>query len=182
MPNWVNPPNLLTALRLILVPPVIQAILAGRHFLALTLFTIAAATDGLDGALARRFRWSTAVGAYLDPIADKVLFSGVFLALAAAGSVPLWLVALIFGRDLLILAASGLVLWLTRIRKFPPSLWGKLSTILQAVTAVVFLARNAFPFSGMDALAAALVGPTAALTVWSGIHYGWRGVRMVRTD
>jgi cardiolipin synthase len=181
MPNWLNPPNMLTLLRLALVPAVLQAVLSRRHALALGLFFVAAASDGLDGALARRFQWTTAVGAYLDPIADKALFSGIFVALALAGDVPFWLVAIIFGRDLLILLACAFVLWLTPVRKFPPSFWGKLSTILQALTAAAWLARNALPLNEMDALARALVGPTAVFTVWSGIHYGWRGVRMVRT-
>ena len=97
MPRWLNAANLLTLLRLALTPFVIQAIVAGRHVLALALFSIAAFTDALDGAAARRFHLATAAGAYLDPIADKVLMSGVFLALAIGHIVPWWLVGWIFG-------------------------------------------------------------------------------------
>ena len=79
----------------------IQAILDGRHALAFGLFALAAFTDFLDGAAARRLGVSTQAGAYLDPIADKCLLSGAFLALAAARMVPWWLVAVVFGRDLL---------------------------------------------------------------------------------
>jgi len=108
MPRWINAANLLTILRLVLVPFVVSAILDGRHFLALALFAGAAVTDLLDGAVARRFRLATPVGAWLDPVVDKCLLSGVFLALACAGTVPWWLVFLIFGRDLYILAGLQL--------------------------------------------------------------------------
>src|SRR5712664_1604183 len=91
-------PNLLTIARLLLAPFIFAAIVNGRH--ALALFACASLTDGLDGLLARRFGQITPVGAYLDPIADKVLLSGVYLSLALAGSVPWWLVMVIFGRDL----------------------------------------------------------------------------------
>ena len=88
MPKWLNLPNLFTLLRVVLTPFVIKEILDGRHMLALELFAIAAFTDILDGAAARRFGVVTPTGAYLDPIADKCLLSGVFLALAVARIVP----------------------------------------------------------------------------------------------
>src|SRR5580704_6321728 len=103
MPRWSNLPNLLTLTRLVLVPFVIQAILDGHHFRALALFAAAAVTDVMDGAAARRLRLATPIGAYLDPIADKCLLSGVFLALAMARVVPWWFVAVVFGRDIYIL-------------------------------------------------------------------------------
>ena len=85
MPRWFNLANLFTLLRLILVPYVIGAILAGRHGLALELFFVAALTDVIDGTLARSYGLATEAGAYLDPIADKCLLSGIFLALGATG-------------------------------------------------------------------------------------------------
>ena len=88
MPRWFNLANLFTLLRLILVPYIMGAILDGRHTRALELFFVAAVTDVIDGALARALRLGTQVGAYLDPLADKCLLSGVFLALGATGSVP----------------------------------------------------------------------------------------------
>ena len=181
MPAWLNLPNLLTLLRIALAPWVVLAILRGSHATALALFAAAAATDGLDGSLARRFRWVTAAGAYLDPIADKTLLSGVYVAFAASGILPWWFVGLIFGRDILILAAAIAALFLTDIRKFPPTSWGKLSTFFQIVTAVTWLARNVLSYPLLDGLAAALIWPTAAATAWSGLHYGWRGWRLART-
>jgi cardiolipin synthase (CMP-forming) len=176
----LNIANLFTALRLLAVPFIIQAILDGRHFFALELFAAAAFTDLLDGAAARRFHITTRSGAYLDPIADKCLLSGVFLALASARIVPWWLVAVIFGRDLFILLGVATVMLLTDIRGFPPSVWGKLSTFVQILTAVAWLGRDALPFPVLDAVSRLLLWPCAGFTIWSGLHYTWRGVQIAR--
>jgi len=82
----------------------------------------------------------------------------------------------------LILSSSGAALAFTRVRKFAPSIWGKLSTFLQIVTAVVFMGRDAFPALTLDNISRGLIWLATAATVWSGIHYGWRGLRMARTD
>src|SRR5258708_20711546 len=99
-------PNLLTMARLLLAPFIFAAIVNGRHALALALFACAALTDLLDGLLARRFGQTTPVGAYLDPIADKVLLSGVYLSLAVAGLVPCCVVMAIIGRYLFLPPSS----------------------------------------------------------------------------
>lgn len=178
MPGWI--PNVLTVCRLLLVPFVISAILAAHHAVAMALFAVAALTDLLDGAVARRFRLTSRTGAYLDPIADKFLLSGVFLALAAAGLAPWWLVALILGRDLYILLGAASFLWFTRLRKFSPSGWGKASTFVQIVTVVVWMARNMLEVPVLNLLSALVIWPCAALTIWSGVHYTWRGFRAAR--
>jgi len=170
MMRWLNAANLLTLLRLVLVPFVILAILHGQHTLALALFAGAALTDVLDGAVARRFGLATPVGAWFDPVADKCLLSGVFLALAGASTVPWWLVGIIFGRDLYILAGAVTVMLLTPVRRFPPSIWGKATTLVQIVTAVACMAG----------ISSAMLWPCAALTIWSGIHYTWRTVQVWR--
>jgi cardiolipin synthase (CMP-forming) len=180
MPQWLNVPNLFTLVRLLLVPFIVLAILSGDHARALVLFACAAITDILDGAAARHLSLTTPAGAYLDPIADKCLLSGVFLALAGARLIPRWLVAVIFGRDLYILCAAGFLLWLTPIRSFPPSVWGKASTFVQIVTAVVWMGRNTLPSPVLDALSAAMLWPCAAFTIWSGIHYTRRGFQLAR--
>jgi len=180
MAPWVNLPNLLTLLRLLMAPLVIEAILQGRHLLALALFAGAAFTDYLDGAAARHFKTSTQAGAYLDPIADKCLLSGAFLALAAAHIVPWWLVAIIFGRDLYILLGAVIVMFLTPVRRLPPSVWGKLSTFVQIVTATAWMARDAFPSQPLDSFALLTIWPCAVCTVWSGLHYTWRGLQIAR--
>ena len=180
MPRWINVPNGFTALRLALVPFVIEAILHGAHFLALALFAVAALTDVLDGAAARRFGVATQFGAVLDPIADKCLLSGVFLALAAAGAAPWWLVAVVFGRDIYILLGAAAALRFTSLRKFPPSVWGKVSTFVQIVTAVSFMASSLFGAGLAERVASLMPWPCAAFTVWSGVHYTWRILRSPR--
>jgi cardiolipin synthase len=182
MLRWMNVPNALTLSRLAMVPWIVGAILSGRHALALAMFAAAAATDVADGAAARRFGQVSRTGACLDPIADKCLLSGVFLALAASGIVPWWLVVVIFGRDLYILAGAVLLMRLTTIRKFPPSIWGKASTFVQIVTAAAWLGRDAFPAGWTSRFSSATVWPCAAITVWSGLHYGWRAVHQWRID
>ncbi|HEY7388420.1 MAG TPA: CDP-alcohol phosphatidyltransferase family protein [Bryobacteraceae bacterium] len=181
MPSWANLANLLTALRIVLVPFIIDAIVEHNPVRAIVLFASAAATDGLDGIAARATGSISRLGAYLDPVADKCLLSGVFLALAAAGLVPVWFVAVIFGRDLYILAAAAFLLWLTPVRSFPPSVWGKVSTFVQVVTATIWLAANATDTSLLETLAGAMLWPCAAFTVWSGVYYTWRGLGLART-
>jgi cardiolipin synthase len=173
MPRSVNAANLLTLLRLVLVPFVIHAILDGQHFLALALFAAAGITDILDGIVARRFHLATPEGVWLDPIADKCLLSGVFLALAVAGTVPWWLVAIIFGRDIYILAGAATVMLLTPVRRFPPSVWGKVCTMIQAVTAAAWMAGNVGD-------ARVMLWLCVAFTIWSGIHYTWRTLQLLR--
>ncbi len=103
----LNAPNLFTLLRLLLTPFVAAAILNGQHGRAITLFFIAGASDAIDGFLARRLGSSTRVGAYFDPIADKILLVAIYLALGWVHAIPRWMVALVFARDLLILAMAA---------------------------------------------------------------------------
>ena len=180
MPAWLNLPNLFTLSRLVLTPFVIAAILDGRHGTALVLFAAAGFTDFLDGYAARRLKLATRAGEILDPIADKCLLSGVFLALAVANIVPRWAVWIIFGRDLAILAGSCVVLLLTTVRRLPPSIWGKWSTFIQILTAVTWMARNAAPAAVLDRLSVLMLWPCLGLTIYSGLEYAWRGIRISR--
>jgi cardiolipin synthase len=181
-PSSANAANLLTASRLVMAPLAVRAILLGEYRLALGIFVAAAITDGLDGLVARRSGRLTRLGAWLDPVADKVLLSSAYLALGIAGAVPWWLVGIIFGRDILILAGAGAALLLTRERNFPPSVWGKLSTFVQLFTAVFVMLARAWPAIGFERWAGALAWPTAAATLWSGFHYAWRGREALRNS
>jgi cardiolipin synthase len=181
MPSWLTLPNLFTLARLALTPFIVQGILDNRPSRALTLFLLAAVTDAVDGWLARISDSSTQFGAYLDPIADKILMSGIFLALGAAGFVPWWFVAIVFGRDLYLLLAAAAMMALTKVRKFPPSGWGKFSTFVQIATAVTWMTRNLNPVQVLDSLAYAMLWVCAVFTVWSGLHYTGRAVRILRT-
>lgn len=178
--EWLTVPNFFTLLRVLLTPLVVQATLAGEHTRALVLFFAAGITDVLDGGAARRFGATSRVGAYFDPIADKVLLSAVYLALAGGGMVPWWFVGLVLGRDVLILAAAGGFLLATEVRKFPPSQLGKLSTFFQISAAIAWMVRNASPVPWVNATAWALLWTSAVVTLASGIDYAVRGVRMVR--
>jgi len=178
----MNLPNLFTLLRLLLTPAVAWGILAGRPVLTILLFALAAFTDYLDGAAARGLGQQSASGAVLDPIADKCLLSGIFLAMAAAGVIPWWFVAIVFGRDLYILLGAGLMLLTTRIRQFPPSIWGKVSTCVQIGTALAWMARAVIHLPLINWLASAGLWICSAFTIWSGVHYTWRGIQMIRRN
>jgi len=180
MPAWVNLPNLLTILRMAMVPVVVYFIVEGRYLLAGWLFGAAAFTDILDGLAARGMGVNTQVGAYLDPIADKCLLSGVYLALAWAHLVPWWLVALIFGRDIYILAAVGVFMLWTPVRRFPPSIWGKVSTFVQICTAILWIAHTIFGTRVLGEISSAMLWPCVAFTVWSAVDYTWKGIRTYR--
>jgi cardiolipin synthase (CMP-forming) len=180
IPAWINLPNLFTLIRFVLTPVVAWAILADRMVVGILVFGAAAFTDYLDGASARHLGQSTASGAVLDPLADKCLLSGIFLALAAAGMVPWWLVGIIFGRDVYILLGAGVLLLATPVRKFPPSIWGKVSTCVQIGTALVWMLKNIMHFRLVDGLATSGLWICSGFTLWSGVHYTWRGVQTVR--
>jgi cardiolipin synthase len=180
MPPWLNLANFFTLLRLVLVPFIISDIVNGHHIHALVLFFAAALTDVVDGALARSSSGSTRTGAYFDPIADKCLMSGVFLALWAADIVPGWFVALIFARDIYILLWALAALALTEVRTFPPTRWGKLSTFVQIVTAICWMVRNAWPAPVFEAISSTMLWVCVAFTLASGLDYTWRGVHLFR--
>jgi cardiolipin synthase (CMP-forming) len=166
-------PNLFTVARLVLAPFIVHAILNGRYGRALALFAAAALSDSLDGMLARRLDATSRAGAYLDPIADKVLMSAVFIALAFSGLAPWWYVGVVFGRDVLILFFALAALRFSSRRDFHPSVWGKASTFFQVLTAVSLLAAP-LAFSRL------ILWISAVLTVWSGLHYAVTRLRYSR--
>jgi len=166
-------PNLLSAARLALAPYLFLLLWRRQYPPALALCFIAGITDGLDGLLARRLKAASKLGAYLDPVADKILLSGIFLTLAIDGAIGRWLAGLVFGRDLFILAMAGAAFAFTKIRSFPPTVWGKLSTAAQIAFVLALLAH----FSGFVPLwcVQVLKWSVAGLAVVSGVHYGWIG-------
>jgi cardiolipin synthase len=179
MRHALTPPNLLTILRLALMPFLARAILRGEFCPAFALLAVAGATDGLDGYLARRFRWKSRLGAYLDPIADKTLLVTLYACLWLAGTVPGWLAGLVFGRDALILLMIAIAFAFTRIRDFPPSRWGKASTFFQIVFAGTVMARRALPevLGALGWLEQALLWAVTAMAAVSGLHYVQSGIR-----
>jgi len=170
-------PNFLTILRIALTPWVAVSILNHQSWMALLLCAAAGATDALDGWLARRWQAQSRFGAYLDPISDKILLVTVYLTLGAIHAAPRWLVGLILGRDILILAMAGVALAFTTLRDFPPSIWGKISTHLQIYAALIFLSAHAWPDSFVPRLVPVAIAGAAAGTAWSGVHYLATGIR-----
>jgi cardiolipin synthase len=171
-------PNLLTLCRLVLVPVVLRAIWAREFGSALFWCAIAGSTDALDGFLARRLRAGSRFGEYLDPVADKLLLSGSYLVLGLRGMIPMWVTWVVLGRDILILAFAGLAFALTAARSFPPTVWGKLSTIVQ-VGAVLAVLLSGLLGWGRPFVRFALVCAVAA-TAWSAVHYSMLARRVVR--
>jgi cardiolipin synthase (CMP-forming) len=161
-------PNLLSLSRLAAAPYLLWLLWNHSFHAALMVMFIAAWTDAFDGYLARRWNSSSRVGEVLDPIADKVLLTAAFLGLWLASAIPGWLTAIVLGRDLLILAAAGAALLVSKKpRRFPPSLWGKLSTIVQMSLVVIVTAS-------IDGLIPLAIWTAATLTVVSFLHYTWR--------
>jgi CDP-diacylglycerol--glycerol-3-phosphate 3-phosphatidyltransferase len=161
----VTLPNALTSARALLVIPLIGLIALGDVSAALIVFAIAAATDALDGPLARRRGGTTALGAALDPLADKVLVVGTLLALALRGIAPAWAVLLILGRELVAI----------EVRARSPHVLGagvdgKAKTVLQVAAVLALLAGAAWPSAGLAPAANALLAAAAALTVLSGVR------------
>ena len=139
-----NIPNLITLTRLLLVPVAVVMIVSQAWGLAFAAFAIAGLSDGLDGFIARRFDMRSELGAYLDALADKALLMSIFIALAAAQVVPVWIAILVVSRDLMILGAV-IVSWvLDKPVQIRPLLISKLNTAAQIAFAGAALAGMAF--------------------------------------
>jgi cardiolipin synthase (CMP-forming) len=164
-------PNQLTFLRLSFLPFLIISIRYERYGWAMAILLAAAASDRLDGLLARRLGQRTALGAYLDPIADKLMLSSSFFVLSLEGRINWWLTILVLGRDVLLLTAAAVILVAVGHRSFPPSIYGKLTTMFQIllVFLVILLALVQFPWLLVIRKACAYV--VAIFTVFSGLHY-----------
>lgn len=175
-------PNLLTAARIVLIVPFVITILEGRLTTALFLFAIAGLTDVADGYVARRFKQQSAVGLVLDPIADKLLTTTGFVAMAfphpGLASIPLWLVVGVVLRDLIILAGSAIIYLKFRFTQFQPMVVGKVNTLLEVALIVIFLATNTL--SMLTSLLPALYVIVAISVLVSGTAYAVRGIGMVR--
>jgi cardiolipin synthase (CMP-forming) len=124
-----------------LAPFVFVLLIEREYRTVLVLFAIAGLTDFLDGLAARRFGSASRMGAALDPLADKVLLSGTFLTLALTGAIETWVAVVVLGRDVLILAAAGVLYFTKSRRSFPPSTWGKISTVVQIVFVLVIVGQ-----------------------------------------
>lgn len=172
----VNPANVMTALRILLVPVIVVLLLLQRptaDLWALVLFIVASLTDTADGWLARRYGQVTRWGKLWDPAADKILVLGVLATLVVTGAIPWWVLAVIALRELAVtvqrqvLARRGVVM--------AASIWGKLKTVSQLIAICLVIAPFVPDVIGTAALLVAVV-----LTIGSGLDYAVRGARRAR--
>jgi cardiolipin synthase len=172
-------PNLLTLLRICLAPFLVSAILEGHFKLGFSLFVVAGLTDALDGTLARWLRQRTMLGAYLDPVADKLLLSTLFLVLTHKNLIPTRVTVLVFGRDVGILVVAAILYAAAGRREFKPSLFGKANTVAQVVAVAVVLLHQLSVAAWVVALRTAALDATVVLTVASGLQYAWTASRRI---
>ncbi len=164
-------PNQLTLLRMVFVPFIVIELVDGRYFWALILFIIAGFSDGLDGLLARKLHQQTLLGQYLDPIADKLLLSTMFLVLSILHKIPWKFTVLVFGRDISILAASAVLFAIAGLRNFRPSIFGKANTFSQ-IAAVFFVLLSCIrPGRWISITRIVFLRATFAFTIISALHY-----------
>lgn len=171
-------PNALSLGRLVCAPAMVWAIVAAEHAAAFWIFLSAGISDALDGFLAKRFNLYSLLGAYLDPIADKALLVTTYVMLAVYGWLPVWLVAMVVFRDLLIVGGALLVRIVTHSLHMQPMMISKINTVAQIVLAVWVLAELAFGFREPLVLRVVIYA-VAATTVLSGGAYvvtWWRRV------
>lgn len=166
-------PNLLTLIRICMAPFLVAAILDGHFALGFWLFVAAGVTDALDGLLARALHQKSVLGHYLDPVADKLLLSTLFLVLLHKGLMPMTVTVLVFGRDVGILLVAAILYAAVGRREFKPSIFGKANTLAQiSAVAAVLLSQLTRAIWVVDLREIAL-DATIALTVASGLHYAW---------
>ena len=164
-------PNQVTFLRLAFLPFFFLAIFSDRYDWALGLLLAAALSDALDGLLARRLDQKTALGAYIDPIADKLLLTGAFILLAMKGKLGWWLTILVLSRDVLILAVSATIILASGYRAFPPTLYGKATTIAQILLVSLLILGGVWDSHVLEIVSHVCVWIVAALTIISCVHY-----------
>ena len=170
--------NLLTFLRMALIPVFAILLVYNREGWALVVFTIAGVSDGVDGFLARRLKQESELGTIIDPIADKLLMTTAFVMLTIPGvidasrhlPVPFWVTAAVIGRDIGIIAVAGAINVMTGFRGFKPSWLGKASTFVQVVGVILILVAAVFPELRGFYLPTVYT-TVAAFAVFSGVHY-----------
>lgn len=180
--------NLLTFLRIGLIPVFAIMLVYHREGWALALFTIAGVSDGIDGFVARRMKEESELGTFLDPIADKLLMTTAFVMLTIPSvldtdvrhlPVPFWVTACVIGRDIAIVAVAGAINMFTGFTGFKPSWLGKASTFVQVVGVIMILvAANLTGFNGI--YLPTVYATVAAFAVFSGIHYIFHVAKLMR--
>ncbi len=170
----MNIPNTLTVARIVIIPLFVTAVIYQRYQHALVLFVVAAVTDLLDGFLARVTNQKTALGTFLDPLADKALLVSSFILFSVYGWIPLWLTITVISRDVIVVIGWLLIYLITHNANIETLLLGKAAIALQLVTlAIVLFSINLQSFHPLLNI---LFAATAALTVLSGLQYIYKGL------
>ena len=164
-------PNQITLLRLGFLPFFLILISYEHYKWALLVQVLAGLSDGIDGLLARSLNQRSALGAVLDPIADKLLLSSSFIILAFKQKLAWWLTILVLSRDVLLLIVAAVIILIAGYRPFPPSVLGKFTTAFQIILVFAVVLAAAYPGAGLALLNRGLIYVVTALTVISGFHY-----------
>lgn len=164
-------PNQLTLLRMIFLPFIIINLVSHHHAWALLLFVLAGLSDGLDGLLARKLHQQTQLGQYLDPIADKLLLSTMFLVLSIVHMIPWKFTVLVFSRDISILAVSAVLYAIAGLRDFRPSIFGKANTFAQVAAVFFVLLRDIHPARWVSLSSTVLLRAVFFFTIISAVDY-----------
>lgn len=172
----MNIPNLLTLFRILLVPIFVTLLIYGQTFYAFLAFILAGVTDALDGFIARVFNQKTVLGAYLDPIADKLLLVTSYIVLAIIDIIPPWLAVLVISRDIFIMIGVAILFLNHKPIEIRPTLLGKVSTFMQLATVVIALSVVQ-PVLALQPFLVLSIYLAAALTLLSGFHYTYRWIK-----
>ncbi len=176
----INIPNILTVIRILLTPLFVIFLLKNLFYPALIVFTAAAISDGLDGLLARYFNQYSVLGAYLDPIADKLLLASAFISLAVLKIIPAWLTVIVLSRDILIITGIAVFALGDIHIEIKPSLVSKWTTVAQLLT--IFLVLLNPRVEGIYQTKMLLFWITAGLTISSGLHYIYVGLNILQNS
>jgi cardiolipin synthase len=177
--SLLSAPNQLTLLRMVFLPFIVNSLLDNRYRTALILFVLAGISDGLDGLLARTLHQQTMLGQYLDPIADKLLLSTLFMVLSILHKIPWKFTVLVFSRDVSILGVGTVLYAIAGLRDFSPSIFGKANTLAQVATIVFVMLFEIHRTRWVYILRWAGLRATFAFTIISALHYIYLvGVRL----
>ena len=176
----MNIPNLLSLLRIILVPVIIIFLIQDSYAKALIAFTAAGLTDALDGTLARLMNQQTELGAFLDPLADKILLSTSFIALSIFGLIPGWLTVIVISRDFIILLGIIILSMMSVKYEIKPLFVSKITTALQIGTVFLTMFLKSFNYDIVSHdLIIILSWLTAFFTIISGLFYIFKGIQFI---
>lgn len=178
----MNVPNLLTLLRILLVPVIVIFLIKGAFSKALLLFAVACITDGLDGFLARVLEQKTVLGSHLDPLADKALIVTSYVTLSVLHVIPSWLSVIVISRDFIILLGIGVLTIMSISFEIRPAFVSKVTTLFQFLTVFFVLVFKELPDYVGFSFIITMYWITALLTIASGFNYIFRGIKLINSN